>query len=220
MARKKSAKNVLAESISKKIKEAKDEMDSLEEENKKQKSNPVDKEEFENKVKKDVKRATGKPQEPKPVEKKESEPVEEKMSKEAVDYMLNNTEFDDDEANWVPQTVDDEEIDSKKYLTPEELARLNYFAERHRVYGKEAEILNLKRQIIIEKQKTIETKAELEKRNLTIIDFQMREYRMLHENFKVENKMFLTELSEKNEIDEGKKWGYDPDSGEIIIDVE
>jgi len=220
MARKKSAKNALAESISKKIKEAKDEMDSLEEENKKQKSNPVDKEEFENKVKKDVKRATGKPQEPKPVEKKESEPVEEKMSKEAVDYMLNNTEFDDDEANWVPQTVDDEEIDSKKYLTPEELARLNYFAERHRVYGKEAEILNLKRQIIIEKQKTIETKAELEKRNLTIIDFQMREYRMLHENFKVENKMFLTELSEKNEIDEGKKWGYDPDSGEIIIDVE
>jgi len=220
MARKKSAKNVLAESISKKIKEAKDEIDSLEEENKKQKSNPVDKEEFENKVKKDVKRATGKPQEPKPVEKKEPEPVEEKLSKEAVDYMLNNTEFDDDEANWVPQTVDDEEIDSKKYLTPEELARLNYFAERHRVYGKESEILNLKRQIIIEKQKTIETKAELEKRNLTIIDFQMREYRMLHEKFKVENKMFLTELSEKNEIGEGKKWGYDPDSGEIIIDVE
>jgi len=144
---------------------------------------------------------------------------EEYMAKKKLEkeYMKNTSEFDDSEENWVPDTIDSE-IDENDYLTEAELANMNFFAERHKVFEKDSKILELKLQMVKIQEKLMDTKKEVLARDRMIIEYNVIQESQKQNDFKQSNREFLETVSKNHNIDPDVRWGFNPESGKIVKD--
>jgi len=158
--------------------------------------------------------------------KEEVREVEEEVTNK--DYMLEEDMFDDSDENWeltdlddnecnIPEFIPKEEDEGKIYLSDYELAIINLNAERHKVFEKNKKIIDMKKQLINVQKSLIDSKRETLERDEMIIEYHAIQTSKEHEDFKAESKQFLIDISDQYDTLKGKTWGYNPESGEIIV---
>jgi len=113
--------------------------------------------------------------------------------------------------------IDPDEDDGKLYLTELELALINLNTEKHNIYKKDKAIIDMKKQIISVQKALIDSKKETLERDDMIIEYNAIQLSKDHESFKEISKKFLMDISIKHDLLKDKTWGYNPDTGEIII---
>lgn len=113
-------------------------------------------------------------------------------------------------------TVDDE-IEGKEYLTNHELSRITLNAEKHEVFKKDQDISNLKIMLLNTKKELFESRIETVERELVITEYIRSEHTKNYEDFKYKSKKELEEIGKSHGFLLGEQFGYDPESGEIVV---
>jgi hypothetical protein len=117
-----------------------------------------------------------------------------------------------------PSTLDlDIEIQDKQYLTDLELSRITINAEKHEVYRRTKEISELKRMLLKVTRELHESKIETLERENLLLDKLIKEQVLEYDAFKKKSRMDLEKIGEAHGIQVGEKFGYNPESGEIIV---
>jgi hypothetical protein len=76
----------------------------------------------------------------------------------------------------------------------------------------------MKIQLIKTQQALLDAKKETLERDMTIIEYHSIQNTRNSEDFKEESKQFLINISNQYDRLKGKQWGYNPESGEIVVD--
>jgi len=152
------------------------------------------------------------------------------------DYMLEETEYDeamkekeieydDSKDGWVEKEnvfqqefVPDPADEGRIFLTEYELARINLNAEKHKAFEKEKKMIDMKVQLIKTQQALLDAKKETLERDMMIVEYHAIQNTKASEEFKDESKQFLLDISKQHTSLKGKQWGYNPESGEIVVD--
>jgi hypothetical protein len=117
-----------------------------------------------------------------------------------------------------PVSSIDDEIKGKLYLSDVELAQINLFNEKYRTY-EEIQAHNDTRKKLIDAQVALmDAKKEILKRDKIILDNIIKEDAQKREGFKKRNREFLESISKSHPGLEKIRWGYNPESGEIITE--
>ena len=147
-------------------------------------------------------------------EKRVDDMIKEKIEKDKKDV---REELKNDIPYFQEEFIPKAEDEGKIYLTNYELAMINLNAEKHRGFEKDKKLIDMKKQIINLQKAIIDAKKETLDRDEMIIEYHAINTSKEHENFKGESKEFLIGISNHHESLNGKKWGYNPESGEIIV---
>jgi len=108
----------------------------------------------------------------------------------------------------------------KMYLSKEDLALISLNAEKLKVYDKEREIFDMKTQMLKLQNALIDSQREVVRRDAMIVEYQAIQNQKDMNKLKEKNKEFLQTISKKYPDLEKKKWGYNPETGEIQINDE
>jgi hypothetical protein len=103
------------------------------------------------------------------------------------------------------------------YLTDEELKKLNDNANKHKLQKYEDDILLLKKRLIEAEQATLKAKLDTLTYRLQLADYHILQSTRSRRLLKEHNKELIESIREKYDIPDGITFGYDPDSGELII---
>jgi len=128
-----------------------------------------------------------------------------------------NKDLEEKEINTEEIATVDDEIEGKEYLTNLELSRITLNAEKHEVFKKSKELSNLKTMLLNTKKELFESKIETIERELVIIEYIRADQNKDHEDFKYKSKKELEEIGRSHGFLLGEKFGYDPESGEIVV---
>lgn len=111
-----------------------------------------------------------------------------------------------------------EENEGKVFLSEIELLNINLRSEQTKVFERDNEITNLKIHLIDTQKKMLENKIESLEKDKVILGFGLRDDKKLQEAFREDTRKTLKEISSNHNISPLKKWGFNPESGEIVVD--
>jgi len=123
--------------------------------------------------------------------------------------------------HFIPEFVpnaEDVENEGKIFLTDYELAQINLNTEKHKGFEKDKKIIDLNMKLLQSQEALIDAKKESLEKSRHILEYHAIQSTNDHKEFKEESKQFLVDISDQHESLKGKKWGYNPESGEIIVD--
>ena len=112
----------------------------------------------------------------------------------------------------------DEENKEKIFLSSLELSQINNNTEKHINFEKNKEIVELKLHIIKLKKLIYEGKINELDKDIDIIGYQKIQQNQTQKDFIEKSKETLLKISNNYFEIKDKKWGFDPESGEIIFD--
>ncbi len=122
---------------------------------------------------------------------------------------------------FIPELVpdaEDVENEGKIFLTDYELAQINFNAEKHKVHERDKKIIDVNMKLLQTQEALLDAKKETLEKGRMILEYHAIQTSKDHEDFKGVSKQFLIDISNQHESLKGKKWGYHPESGEIIVD--
>ncbi len=119
---------------------------------------------------------------------------------------------------FIPEFVPNAEDEGKIFLTDYELAQINLNTEKHKGFEKDKKIIDLNMKLLQSQEALIDAKKESLEKSRHILEYHAIQSTNDHKEFKEESKQFLVDISDQHESLKGKKWGYNPESGEIIVD--
>jgi len=120
--------------------------------------------------------------------------------------------------HFIPELVPKAEDEGKIFLTNHELSQINLNAEKHKVFEKDKKIIDINMKLLQTQEALLDAKKETLEKGRMILEYHAIQLTKDHEEFKGESKQFLVDISNSHESLKGKKWGYHPESGEIIVD--
>ena len=113
-----------------------------------------------------------------------------------------------------------EKAPAELYLDSKELQHVKLNSEILKGLEKDKQIIELKKQLLSVQNSYLEAQREVVKRDLMIIEYHEIQLNHKIEERKARNKEELVEISKHRKELEGKNWGYNPETGEIIINNE
>jgi hypothetical protein len=119
---------------------------------------------------------------------------------------------------FIPEFIPNSEDEGKIFLTDYELAQINLNAEKHKNFEHEKKIIDMRFQIIKTQQALLDAKKETLERDMMITEYHAIHNTKNMEEFKETSKQFLINISNKHKELKNKHWGYNPESGEIVVD--
>lgn len=105
---------------------------------------------------------------------------------------------------------EEEKSKKKLYLNHAESAQLSANNAKHQLLKQEQKILDLRKLLIDSQENTL-------KRDRIILNNDIRDLKQTDQNFKDENQEFLNGITYKYDQLEDGKWGYNPQTGEVVI---
>ena len=109
-----------------------------------------------------------------------------------------------------------DEIEEKQYLTDLELSRVTLNAEKHEVFKRDLEIIDLKITALKIKKEVYEAQIRTLEKEIALLGVRKLEVSRKHKEFKNKSREELEEIGKAHGILVEDGFGYDPDSGEII----
>ncbi len=124
-------------------------------------------------------------------------------------------EIDDiEEVEGIDEIVPPE--DAELFLTPEEIALLSVNVEKHNVINKQIENDNLRKTILTLNERIISLEKKLVEKDKENQKLREKNTEREYKELKEATKKMHNNIASKYGI-EGKEWGYNPDSGAIVI---
>ena len=114
--------------------------------------------------------------------------------------------------------ADEEKLNDLLVLSSTELNAISLNTEKIKNIEKDIQILELKNQLLAVQDTLLDAQKEVIKRDRMILEYHNIKVNQLLKDTKNRSKEELIEISKQYEGLEGKKWGYNPDTGEILID--
>jgi len=111
----------------------------------------------------------------------------------------------------------EENKDTKIILTSDELNEVRLNTEIIKNMDKDEEISQLKLDVLNAQEMSLKAQSEVIKRDRIIIEYRSLINKRNKERAKEESKQSLLNISSRYDALNGKKWGFNPDTGEIII---
>jgi hypothetical protein len=113
-----------------------------------------------------------------------------------------------------PEPTDEQD---KKYIDSRDLQVLNNNADKHRLCQYDTELLNMKIRLIEADKLTLKAKLETLNCKRQLADLHLLQQERKRKKLKESNKKFVQSICEKYDIPKDHQFGYDPDSGELIM---
>ena len=120
--------------------------------------------------------------------------------------------------HFIPEFIPNAEDAGKIFLTDYELAQINLNTEKHKGFEKDKKIIDINMKLLQTQEALLDAKKETLEKGRMILEYHAIQISKDHEDFKGVSKQFLIDISDSHESLKGKKWGYHPESGEIIVD--
>lgn len=116
--------------------------------------------------------------------------------------------------------MDDEKMSAKLVLSNKEINNIMTNADKVNLFEKDKQVIELKNQLLSVQNALLDAQKEVVKRDKIIIDYHSIKLEEELNTAKEKSRDELMEISKHHEGLKGKKWGYNPETGEIIIDEE
>jgi len=142
--------------------------------------------------------------------------VIEKVKEEANEAPESDDTFSVEEEDDEPKGID-AEIQGKIYLSDLELSQLNYFSERHKTYEAIQQKNEVQLKLLEAQAALMDARREILQRDRIILEHEMAKTARERNEFRAENREYLESIGDKYEGVKGKRWGYNPESGEIVF---
>ncbi len=107
--------------------------------------------------------------------------------------------------------------DKNPFLTVEELLTISLNTEKLRAFEQDMRIIDLKRDLIKVQEDLLNSHYKILERDKIILEEQEKQVTAIQDKKKEESLSYLKEITEKHPSLKNKKWSYDPETGEIVI---
>lgn len=107
--------------------------------------------------------------------------------------------------------------EEKLILSSKELDAINTNTERIKGFEKDKQIIELKKQLITVQDQLLTAQKEVLKRDNIILEYHFIQASKNLEEMKSRSKEELEQISRNHKGLKDKSWGYNPETGEIII---
>ena len=117
----------------------------------------------------------------------------------------------------VEETQPEEVVDEKICMTDKELAEVNANTEKFKLYEAKQKIIDVQMQSISLRKQFLESQLIVVERDHTILKLYALKDSAEFKEFRENSKQMMSDIAKVHDLD-GKKFSYDPESGEIIAD--
>ncbi len=114
--------------------------------------------------------------------------------------------------------VDVVDESGKVYLTPEERYRINLSTEQFIVQERDKKIIELRLEVIRAQTELAKAQVIILSKDETILKMQAVRAHEQHAIFNDKSKQYMKGVAVDHGLPEDSKWGYNPETGEIVLE--